>query len=50
MYSAQAHAVLQRILNHLDTPLDHTSLQPFYTRLGIHFPTIYNPSPELVWA
>lgn len=42
MYSAQAHAVLQRILNHLNTPLDHTSLQPFYTRLGIHFPTIYS--------
>lgn len=41
MYSAQAHAVLQRIINQLPTTLSQKPLQAFYTRLGIHFPTIY---------
>ena len=42
MYSSQAHAVLQRILTALSDTFGRKQLQPFYTRLGVHFPDIYS--------
>lgn len=42
MYSSQAHAVLQRIITTLSDTLGRKQLQPFYTRLGIHFPELYS--------